>query len=388
MPEHDPLKFASELSAKLATRSRHVCAFLGAGVGRACGLPDVAQLQTRVVSSLKGENSKALARQLQGRSLEQALSRLRRIAALVSGEEPFDDLNSAKATELDRAVCQLIVQELTIKADTDLKPVEYLAAWVARAKYHLPLELFTINYDLLLETALDQRCVPYFDGFVGTMRGRFHTELVEGIAGRDEEWLPPFFTRLWKLHGSVNWAWEEHQIVRLGQSVSESLAAAIYPSDAKYEESRRVPFVVLQDRFRRALHQPESLVIITGYSFGDKHLNELVFDAAARRQRSEFVAFCYSDIPEVLSSQAVRIPNLQAVGGREAILGGVRSPWKVPTSPPPNLWENNQLALRDFRHLAAYLALSSGQQPESPMTISASAAGSAISRSPEPGGNG
>ena len=29
MPEHDPLGFATGLSAKLATRSRHVCMFLG-----------------------------------------------------------------------------------------------------------------------------------------------------------------------------------------------------------------------------------------------------------------------------------------------------------------------------------------------------------------------
>ncbi len=45
MPEHDPLRFATELSAKLATRSRHVCVFLGARVALACGLPDIAQLQ-------------------------------------------------------------------------------------------------------------------------------------------------------------------------------------------------------------------------------------------------------------------------------------------------------------------------------------------------------
>ena len=44
MPEHDPHKFAHELAAKLATRSRHVCAFLGAGVGCASGLADVAQV--------------------------------------------------------------------------------------------------------------------------------------------------------------------------------------------------------------------------------------------------------------------------------------------------------------------------------------------------------
>jgi hypothetical protein len=152
----------------------------------------------------------------------------------------------------------------------------------------------------------------------------------------------------------VNWVWDDdQQIVRLGQPVTQGRAAAIYPSDTKYEESRRVPFVVLHDRLRRALHQPETLMIIAGYSFSDGHLNELLFDAAVRRERSEFVAFCYSDTP-----------NLQVVNGNEAIIGGVRAEWKPPENNLPNLWEDGQMALRDFRNLAAYLARSVTRESE------------------------
>ena len=201
--------------------------------------------------------------------------------------------------------------------------------------------------------------VPYFDGFVGTLKARFHTELVEGLPGSDAESIPAFFVRLWKLHGSVNWAYEDdRQIVRLGQSVPEGLAAAIYPSDAKYEESRRVPFVVLQDRLRQALHQPETLMLIAGYSFGDDHLNEHIFDAATRRQRSEFVAFCFSEIPEVLAERAATTPNLQVVSGHEAILGSVRANWKEPEDAPADIWDDGQFALRDFCNLTKYLARS------------------------------
>src|SRR5882757_5096028 len=108
MPEFEPLRFASDLSAKLATRSRHVCVFLGAGVGLTCGLPDVAQLQARVLSGLNEINRSAFQRQVNGRNLEQALSRLRRIAALVTDGQLVDDLRSADATALDKAICQVI----------------------------------------------------------------------------------------------------------------------------------------------------------------------------------------------------------------------------------------------------------------------------------------
>ncbi len=356
MPDHDPIRFAADLGAKLATRSRHVCAFLGAGVGCTCGLPDVPKLQSMVLAALKPGDAEAFKKQLENRNLEQALSRLRRIAALVSPGQSVDALSSTQATDLDRAVCQEIVKALEIKSTSDLTSVEYVAAWAGASQYHLPVEIFTVNYDLLFETALERRRVPYFDGFVGTLKARFHTELVEGSIGRNEECVPAFFVRLWKLHGSVNWLWETQNIVRLGQPVSSSLAAAIYPSDAKYDESRRIPFVVLQDRFRRALQEPETLVIISGYSFGDEHLNELIFDAAARRPRSEFLAFCHSAIPDVLLKRASNTPNLQAATGTEAILGGVRGTWKAPTTPYPDLWDNNQFLLRDFRKLAEYLA--------------------------------
>jgi hypothetical protein len=364
MPGHDPLRFASGLSAKLATRSRHVCIFLGAGVGRACGLPDVAQLQEQVLLELDTDDRIAFTNQLERRNLEEALSRLRRIAALVTGEQAVDGLTAEQAAALDAAVCQAIVEALDIKG-AHLEPVYHLAAWIARADYRLPVELFTVNYDLLLETALERLRVPYFDGFVGTLRAKFHTELVESTPGSEGEWVPAFFARLWKLHGSVNWAWQDdRQIVRLGQPVPEGRAAAIYPSDTKYEESRRVPFVVLLDRLRRALHHPETLLIIAGYSFGDAHLNELLFDAAVRRERSEFVAFCYEDIPDELATRASTTPNLQVASGREAILGGVRAEWKPPEEPPPDLWKDGHLALRDFRNLAAYLARSATREPE------------------------
>lgn len=364
MPEHDPVAFAAALSGKLAARSRHVCMFLGAGAARACGLPDLSQLQATVLAALTSKDKKALERQLKRGNLESALSRLRRIAALATDAERVDGLTAAESTALDATVCQEIVKALDIASAT-LGPVYHLAAWSGRAGYQLPVELFTINYDLLIETALESLRVPYFDGFVGTMRARFHTALVEGTPSTTDDWVPAFFVRVWKLHGSVNWAWDSaREIRRLGGTVPNGDAAAIYPSDTKYEESRRVPFVVLQDRFRRALHHPETLTLVTGYSFGDAHLNELIFEAAQRRQRSEIIVFAFEGIPDVVATQAARTPNLQIAGKNEAILSGVRASWRPPEVAPRDVWEGGSFALPDFAKLAIYLSRSAAQDPE------------------------
>jgi hypothetical protein len=74
---HSPSKFAMGVSAKLATRARHVCTFFGAGTSAACGLPDVAQLQAKVLANLGTADKALFEKQLAGgRNLEQALSRL------------------------------------------------------------------------------------------------------------------------------------------------------------------------------------------------------------------------------------------------------------------------------------------------------------------------
>lgn len=351
---HDPSKFVLGVSAKLAARSRHVCTFFGAGVSKACGLPDVAQLQTRVVANL-GKDEKALfERQLTGRNLEQALSRLRRIAALLTGTEEHEGLTSAKAIALDKSVCQAIVKELDITS-ANTRPMQDFASWAARANYHTPLEVFTVNYDLLIETALEEFSVPYFDGFIGALRSQFRTDLVEPLPG--SECMPSFFTRLWKLHGSLNWEWDDsHKIYRCGNAVIKS--AAIYPSDTKYDESRRMPFVVLQDRFRRALYHPETLTLIAGYAFGDNHLNEVIFDAATRRERSEIIVFCFESIPDALAERAAMTPNIQVAAPKEAIIGGIRATWLAPDDTPSSIWIENKLLLCDFKYLAAHLARS------------------------------
>jgi NAD-dependent SIR2 family protein deacetylase len=370
---HNPQKFAANISAKLATRSRHVCTFLGAGVSKACGLPDVANLQKRVLAKLDESNRALFSTQLTQRNLEQALSRVRRIAALLKDslpaktpsvppngqttpQETIEGLSASSADKLDELVCKAIVEELSV-ANTNLTPMRDFAAWAGRCDYHSPLEIYTVNYDLLLETALEDQHVAYFDGFLGTLTARFRTELVEPMPGAD--CMPSFFTRLWKLHGSLNWAWDEkHKILRRGTAVEES--AAIYPSDTKYDESRRMPFVVLQDRFRRALLHPETLTLISGYSFGDEHLNEMIYEAASTKERSEIVVFCHSKIPHSLAEQARRTPNIQIATKTEAIISGVRADWQPPMENeyPVGIWKDGAFTLGDFAHMAAYLAKS------------------------------
>lgn len=96
-----------------------------------------------------------------------------------------------------------------------------------------PVEVFTTNYDTLIETALEAERVPSFDGFVGCHQPFFlHESLARPESAPGSSW-----TRLWKIHGSINWHIEvvkgRPRVVRTGAA---SEGEMILPSHHKYDE--------------------------------------------------------------------------------------------------------------------------------------------------------
>jgi hypothetical protein len=94
-------------------------------------LPDVSGLQQSVLAKLTDPHKSPFEKQLNGRNLEQALSRVRRIAALLNGNDVIDELNVEAATKLDELVCSAIVDGLDTST-ADLQSMLDLAAWIGR----------------------------------------------------------------------------------------------------------------------------------------------------------------------------------------------------------------------------------------------------------------
>ena len=354
---HDPAVLAQDLANKLGSRARHVCMLIGAGASCAAGLPLLADLENEVRAGIDPGSVSLLEVQLDGRNLEAVLSRLRRIKGFLEEGETFGGLTRTSADALDNEICKTIMAVIE-EAEPEVDCFERLSSWAGRMDYERPLELFTTNYDLLIEKGLEKVGVPYFDGFIGTHRAPLMAELVEPRDAPTRWALPAGFVRVWKLHGSTNWRVlnsSPSTIVRVGSSGGDE-SLAIYPSDEKYDESRRVPFVVFMDRFRRALVEPETITITTGYSFNDDHLNEILFDAAARHPRCEVLALCFDEIPCDLADKASNTRNLVVLGKSEAIVNGHRAPWEHPQD-IPGVYQSGEFLLCDFRHLTSFLTL-------------------------------
>ena len=359
---HDPFEQSALLAKKLGSRERHVCFLLGAGASKAAGLPDVAGLKEKILEREAGRNGSELAALLAHRTVEEGLSWLRKAAAFLEADsDQIGSYTKANILRLDTLICTEIMDILT-SASTSPDSFQRFARWLLTTTYTRAVEIFTLNYDLLLEEARESMSVPYFDGFSGTYQAHFRPDLVDNYSPSDGLAMPAFFHRVWKLHGSVSWTRDDQQqVVRRGRVASAFEVVAIHPSESKYDDSRRAPYVILHDRLRRALLEPETMLIVSGYSFGDQHINEVIFDAVKTRPRSEFVFIMFGEPDEQLRQFACDWGNVALLAPRIGVIGGVQGTWTaMPDAPQrPEIWNDEDgLKLGDFARLSEFLSKS------------------------------
>lgn len=153
--------------------------------------------------------------------------------------------------------------------------------------------IFTLNYDTLVEQAADAEGVVTVDGFVGSVRRTFRpesydhdlyfpAETTEGRVHRLDRVL-----HLYKLHGSVTWtaeepSWENPYGIRAhAEEMPDDQPVLIYPTPAKWGKALGMPYAELLRRFSAAVVRPQSVLFVLGYGFGDEHICAIVRQALA-----------------------------------------------------------------------------------------------------------
>lgn len=115
--------------------------------------------------------------------------------------------------------------------------------------------VFTTNYDLFNESALDQLGMQYCNGFSGAVERRFNPAtyryaLAEQVDLSERKWIAvDGFVYLCKLHGSINWVEDGRGLypIRELQAASLDGKVMIYPTPAKQNSSFGAPY---SDLFR------------------------------------------------------------------------------------------------------------------------------------------
>ena len=156
--------------------------------------------------------------------------------------------------------------------------------------------IFCANYDLAFEYTFDRLGVYYIDGFAGFHRRFFKPESFDydifypgsttsGKVQRIEK-----VVRYFKLHGSLSWVNSEardannlygieEKPLELIKSLKKNGEILIYPSAKKKSYTLDFPYSELFRQFASTITQSQSVLITIGYSFGDDHFNDIIFQA-------------------------------------------------------------------------------------------------------------
>lgn len=202
--------------------------------------------------------------------------------------------------DLDQAICHA-TRELAIACNLPTNGKEtkvathkaFLRKVLTRPLNLKRANLFTLNYDTLIEQAADAEGIVLIDGFVGTQRRVFRPESYEQdlyFPAETTEGRVHRFDRvlhLYKLHGSITWIASDPTIDNpygvestvFKPEITQRLL--IYPTPAKYGETLGMPYAELFRRFANAIVRPQSVLFVIGYGFGDDHVNAIIRQALA-----------------------------------------------------------------------------------------------------------
>lgn len=157
------------------------------------------------------------------------------------------------------------------------------------------VNLFTTNYDMAFDYALDNLGVHYINGFLGVHNRCFRPEVydydlyypgqsITGKVHRAEKVIKYF-----KIHGSLSWVSTEPSAsntygikeIPLHDNFTpdKNNRLIVYPCASKKSFTLDLPYSELFRQFAQAITQPQSVLFCIGYSFNDEHINDIIKQA-------------------------------------------------------------------------------------------------------------
>lgn len=384
---HNPDRYMADLRQILAQGRKRIGVLLGAGAPVAIRIdpatkqlkadgepliPAITGLTEQVIKNLGAPEQKIVAdisKELgESPNIEMILSKIRSLAAVIGDNKVYGQ-DGEGFVKLGRAICSEIGQIVGAKLPAESNSYTELVAWIGGVDRKHAIEIFTPNYDLLQEEALERAKIPYFDGFSGAHEPFFDPSTISN----DD--LPARWVRLWKLHGSLGWVMSENdELVRKGDRSASEL---IYPDHLKYDQIQKQPYTAFFDRLTKFLSTPDTLLVTCGFSYFDSHISAVIDEALAANPSASVFAFQYDNLQkEIYSSKlAKKRPNMSVYASDGAVINCIPAAWKTGDLPSPDwavirasYWseriegEGHCFVLGDFTDFSRFFALAQAEQ--------------------------
>ena len=171
--------------------------------------------------------------------------------------------------------------------------MNFLISFASRSATRERLNIFTTNYDRIIEYSAEMAGIRLIDRFLGTINPIFRSSRLDvdmhynppGIRG-EPRYLEGV-ARFAKLHGSLDWIMQGDVVKRIalpyGADSIEKYSNTdstlmIYPNAAKDRETSEYPYVELFRDLAAAVCRPNSTLVLYGCSLGDQHINRVIED--------------------------------------------------------------------------------------------------------------
>lgn len=201
--------------------------------------------------------------------------------------------------------------------------------------------VFTTNYDLAIEWAAESVDLQVINGFLGVHSRRFSPQSFDlgfrNAQAKGEARFGVYNIYLAKLHGSLTWKEVDHSLYEVSASEAwrdidefltgfqETLSYLVLPRAAKYLQTVGYVMGELLRRFAEFMARPQTALIISGYGFGDEHINRLIRSALLNPTLQVVVYLpefkgdpTADDLPQTVRRLlALQTPRLTIVGGGE-----------------------------------------------------------------------
>lgn len=259
------------------------CFLIGAGCSRCAGKPLIGELTTKVLekvdAAIKVEFDRLSGTETRPPTIEDLINYLVRYQSILQTVNDSDK-HTLKPDWINKSL-QAIKREIVAHiadAWVDSEVHSRFLRRIANRQSKNGRDIFTLNYDTIIEATLDKLRYDYIDGFRGSRRGWFDPTTFDEPSA-----CTPNF-RIYKLHGSVNWLREStghvrRAVVSNADDITDTVM--VYPSEQKYLQTQFGAYETLISRFRSRLRAPNvnNCLVTLGYSFNDEHINEAIIDA-------------------------------------------------------------------------------------------------------------
>lgn len=146
--------------------------------------------------------------------------------------------------------------------------------------------IFTTNYDMMNEMAMEKLNIHYYSGFEGIVNRKFNLayynyDFVDSFrVNQSNVKVTPNHMNLFKIHGSLSWCMKDGELIEKNPYEENFLPEIIYPSVDKFKNTNLIiSYSALMRELSNRLCQEKTTLFVSGMSMGDEHINKIIENA-------------------------------------------------------------------------------------------------------------